>query len=189
MKYFTIDCYNAWYPGMDGRPLHEACAHYLSHLHEMEGVLPAHVLELARLNGTDDGLVVRVQHDHTERVLTLVLRCGDNLMGYYNLVLTYEEASLSAADEWTLAQVARTTKSDCIHVSDLWLHELDCTKNGEIEHRLLFHPGVWFAIRCRALRWERFNRPDRQLPRLKDRFPGGPLSPPDPVGGEGAEQQ
>jgi hypothetical protein len=91
-------------------------------------------------------------------------------MGYYDLVLEYEEADISAQDEQTLAHIARTTQDEVRHESDLCFHEIDVTAAGSIEHRLLFHPGVWFAIRCRALRWDKVARPDQKLPRLKGRF-------------------
>lgn len=76
---------------------------------------------------------------------------------------------------------ACTTKDDSRHECDLYFHEIDNTEEGRIEHRLLFHYGVWFAIRCRALHWEWIDRPNRDLPRVKDRFPGGPSTVPSQV--------
>jgi len=51
--------------------------------------------------------------------------------------------------------------------------EVDIVENGLIEHRFLFHPGHWFAVQCPSLEWERIERPDRTLPPMPDRFPGG----------------
>lgn len=91
MKFFTIDCYNSWYSEYeDSRRLKVAFQQYQHHLEAMQGVLPAEVLALAELRGTDDGLVVEVKHDREGRVLTLILRCGDLQMGYYDLRLHYE---------------------------------------------------------------------------------------------------
>ena len=175
MKFFTGDVYNSWYSAYeDDSTLKAAFQHYYQYLEGLEGILPAHVLMLAQLPGVDDGLVVEVKHDRNQNVLVLTLRCGDLQMGYYDLVLQYEEADISSQDEQTLVRIARTTKNNRRHESDLYFHEVDKTEDGRIEHRLLFHPGVWFAIRCRVLYWDKVDRPDQKLPRLKERFPGGP---------------
>jgi hypothetical protein len=69
---------------------------HAAHLQEMQGLLSPHVLELADLRGVDDGLIVEVRLEIVEvdlkreaRLLTLILRCGYNQMGYYDLVLRY----------------------------------------------------------------------------------------------------
>lgn len=178
MKFFTLDIYHKGYLGTGEDPLVTAGRRYAQHREQMKGILPAEVLALAELPGVDDGLVIEVVHDREQRVLTLTMRCGDLQIGYYDLVLTYEDASITADHEWNLAQIARTTETDRVHRSDVAYHEVDRTEDGQVEHRILFHPGIWFATRCRALRWEQIPRPNRKLPRRKDRFPGGPTSPP-----------
>ncbi len=125
---------------------------------------------VTHLVGVDDGLVAQVRHNRINHVLTLVLRCGHLQMGYYDLVLTYEEVILLPQDEQMLAHVARTTRDDGRHKFDLANHELDRAENGSIEHRLLFHPNVWFTIRCGALHWQTVSRSDRRLPPLSDRI-------------------
>ena len=175
MKYFTLDWYHRdRYNDGDEEYGRTAFERYKRHLEEMQSVLPAEALELARLRGVDDGLVVEVQHNRSEHVLTLTLRCGDNQMGYYDLIVGYEGATISPQDEQMLARVARTTKSERYHESDAAFHELDRLEDGHIEHRFLFHPGCEFAIKCKALHWEKVSRPNRMLPRALDRFPGGP---------------
>jgi hypothetical protein len=171
MRFLTLEVYKSG----DTRA---AFARYTQYLEGLRGVLPDHVLELARLPGVDDGLVVEVHHAVSAQVLLLVLRCGDLQMGYYDLVLTYEDATISPGDEWTLAKIARTTKGAWHHSFDLYYHEVDSAGEDRIEHRMFFHPGVWFGIRCRELRWTKRPRPDRELPSLADRFPGGPPGPP-----------
>jgi hypothetical protein len=173
LRYFTLDAYNAWYDEFDDGPLNAARARYTRHLQNLAGTLPTSVLELARLRDVDDALVARVDHDRIQGILTLVLRSCGTWMGCWDLVLKYEGAAISPADERTLAQIARTTRTNRRFESDLFDHEVDAVEE-EIEHRLVFHPWVWFAIRCRALRWEQIPRPNRHLPRLRDRFPGGP---------------
>lgn len=154
----------------------QACAR---HLDEMRGVLPDHVLELATLQGVDDGLIVEVRHDKIERVLHLTLRCGDLQMGYYDLILTYKDADISPKHEKLLAKFARTTIDPGHYDAEICRFEVDLTEDGRIEHRIEFYvegPDDWIAIRCRSLYWEKVSRPNRELPVLLDRFPGGPIS-------------
>jgi hypothetical protein len=178
MKFFTLDWYHTPIDEADAVHFRRAYDSYAAHLELMRGVLPDSVLALARLSGMDDGLVVSVRHERAVRRLRLTLRCGDLQVGYYDLILDYEEASLSPPDEWTLARVARSTRSDARYDYDLAYHEIDRSEDGQIEHRLLFHPGIWLAIRCVRMRWEKVPRSDRRLPRSRDRFPGGPTAPP-----------
>lgn len=171
MKYFTL----AWY-----RQQHETEEDYRSilddytrHLEAIRGVLSDDLLALANLTGVEDGLIIEARHDREQRRFTLTLRCGDLRMGYYDLVLTYKEAEITQPDEWILARIARRTTDFGDEIAS---HELDVTPDGRIEHRLLFHPGRWFAIRCRTLQWEKVNQSNRELPFLPDRFPGGPVT-------------
>ena len=76
--------------------------------------------------------------------------------------------------------MARTTQDHQRYASDLAYHEVDKAEGGGREHHFLFHPGVCFTIGCSALHWERVSRPDRLLPQLPDRFPGGPSIIPQP---------
>ena len=128
-------------PSWDDSPAAWAAFHqaYSRHLEQMRGVLPDHVLELTQLQGVDDGLIVEVRHDQAERVLHLTLRCGPNQMGYYDLILTYEDAEITPEDERLLARLARSTRDRSDHDADLHRHEVDATADGRIEHRLEFH--------------------------------------------------
>ena len=175
MKYFTLD----WYQAVDDNFDRDQAAYqqYTRHLEEMQGVLPADVLALARLKGVEDALVVKVRHDRARRVLSLALRAGYIGIGYYDLILTYQGAEITPEDEQMLALVARTTLHAWRHESDLVRHELDVTEDGRIEHSLLFHYGRAFTIRCERLVWVRLPRRDRNFPRRFDRFSGGPVTP------------
>ena len=174
LKYFTLD----WYHAVDDNFDRDRSAYqrYARHLDEMQGVLPADVLALAHLPGVDDALVVKVRHDRARRVLSLTLRAGDAVIGYYDLIFTYEGAEITPEDEQMLALVARTTRDSRRHESDLAFHELDVTEDGRIEHSLLLHPGRAFTIRCDTLVWVRLPRRSRDFPRRFDRFPGGPVT-------------
>lgn len=171
MKFLTVDVYNSWYNTyQDDSALKSAFQQYHQYLKSIEDILPVPILMLAQLRGVDDGLVCKVTHDRIQQVLTITLRCGHLQMGYYDLILRYEEADISSEDEQTLIQIARTTKDESKHKFDLYFHEVDITQDGRIEHRLLFHPGTWLAIRCRVLNWKKVDRPDQKLPRLRERF-------------------
>lgn len=174
MKYFTLD----WYHAADDDFDRDKAAHdqYARHLEEMQGVLPADTLALARLLGVEDALVVKARHDRARQILSLTLRAGYIGIGYYDLILTYQGAEITPEDEQTLALVARTTLHAWRHESDLVRHELDVTEDGRIEHSMLFHPGRAFTIRCHNLIWVRLPRPNRDFPRRFDRFPGGPVT-------------
>ena len=144
------------------------------HLEGLRDALPARVLELARLPGIDDGLIVETVHDRAERVLRLTLLCGDLQMGYYDLKLIYEDADITPEHAQRLARLAHDTPSE--HGPEVSRHEVDVTKNGQIEHRIEFHdkePDSWFAIRCSALTWETARRPDRGILTPFARFSGG----------------
>ncbi len=171
MKYFTLAWFNR--RAKKHRDYVVVFDKYTRHLESLQGVLPNDLLALARLPGVDDGLIIEARHDREQRRFTLTLRCGDLQVGYYDLVLNYDEAEISQPDEWILARIARMTTD---YGDDIAYHELDVTPDGKIEHRFLFHPGHWFAIRCRTLNWEKINQPDRELPTLPDRFPGGPVT-------------
>ena len=178
MKYFILNWYHKCHNYADDAPTPDRTVwpRYRQHLEAMQGILPADVLALARLPGVDDALIVKVRHDRARRVLAMTLRAGDGVMGYYDLVLRYRGADILPADEQTLAQLARTTKDESYHASDLAFHELDQDEEGNLVHRLLFHPGLWFAVRCESLSWVRLPQRNRRLPRLSSRFPGGPVT-------------
>lgn len=165
-------------------PFGEVYSEYRRYLEGLRGALPDRVLELAEPSGMEDGLIVRVHHDRERHVLRLVLRCGHLQMGYYNLVLTYDGAEISPEHDLALATMARSSFSRTRFGCDLAYHELDVAEGGMIEHRLIFnakewyHPSsggwIWFAVRCRELRWRRAPKRSRRLPPFADRYPGGP---------------
>ncbi|MCX6382712.1 MAG: hypothetical protein NT023_25075 [Armatimonadetes bacterium] len=149
-----------------------------NHLNGLRAVLPPRVIAIGEEYGTEDGLIIKVSRSRSGKDLTLALRCGNIPDGYFDWVLTYKDAEITTDDERTLARLARSTmlaQSD--HDADLARHELDITENGGVEHRLEFyvfmHGNVEFAVRCSDILWEKIAQPDRKLPRLKERFPGG----------------
>lgn len=175
MKFLTLEASRAEDDDEpDGGIYLRALKAYLNYLEELAPLLPPHLLQLAQLPGVDDGLVVEAHHLRSQSRLLLILRCGFIDIGYYDLVLAYEGAEISPEHEWVLAQIARGGEDKY----DLCAHEVDIEDDGRVAHRILYHPGIWFGIRCRELHWETVDRPDRSLPPLPDRFPGGPAAPP-----------
>ena len=152
----------------------------------MQPPLDYHLLELARLEGTDDGLVVRVKHNRQKRVLKVILRCGDSRMGYYGLELTYLQAEILPDDNATLARIARSTIEANCHGCDLACHEVDSVDDGRIEHRFIFHTSPWvrtgderfwlFTVKCQELQWHKLPRKSQALTPMADRYHGGPGS-------------
>lgn len=170
MKFFTMD-YDELNRDSKENGVPSPFERYTRHLESLKDVLSAEVLALAQIQGIDDGLIVRVKHNRAKALLTLVLRCGNFQMGYYDLILTYIGAKLLPRDERVLAHAARTTRDYSRLIFDIEYHELDWIESG-IEHRLLFHEHIWFTIRCRALHWKTISRPNQKLPHSWNRFPG-----------------
>lgn len=183
-----------WDFDSDFQAQREAEAEYKEYLQTLNGKISPHLLELADLRGVDDGLIVEVHFIRSLSELVFVLRCGDSIMGYYDLVLRYRGATLTPEHERTLVRLARaearykvrspfTGRMRCgqrkslnylQYEPDLYRYELVFHEDsGEWEHGFLFHPGVSFSVRCQSLEWERIERPNRDLPALSDRFPGG----------------
>ncbi len=169
MKFFTSAWLRSAKHDRDYKPVFES---YSKHLETLKGILPDAALALATLPGLDDGIIVEASHDREQARLVLILRCGDLQVGYFDLVLTYDDAEISPIDERILARLSRSSDGDWR--PDIAYHELNITTTGRIEHSLIFHPGRSFSIRCCKLEWEKIHRPNQVLPPLLDRFPGGP---------------
>ncbi len=197
MRFYTPAVYDATYDytsdngGDNFAAVRVADAAYTSHI---KSTLPPHLLELALLKGVDNGLIVEAHLVRAVDDLTFVLRCGDLIMGYYDLVPRYKGVVLTPEHERTLSRLARTksrigwrgctgrgerirrkTLNYVHHSPDMFWQEVDIVESGLIEHRFLFHPGHWFTVGCASLEWERIERPNRELPPMPDRFPGGAI--------------
>lgn len=202
MKFYTLERYDAWYTydeEGDIVPLQDADREYTGRIESLRGVLSPDLIELATLEHVDDALIVEAHYSNALKRLTLVLRCGDLQVGYFDLVLTYKDAFLREGDLTTIARLARARSrfnslapstgqmrrlqrksiNYLRYTPDLYRYELDVTEDGLIEHRFLFHPRYWFAIRCKSLEWEKIDNNDRDFPDPPNRFTGVPeLYPP-----------
>ena len=175
MKFFTLEAYN--YDDDDQASVEAWCQSYDSyegHLARIKGILPDSLLEISGQDVFDDGLITRVRYYREKQRLELLMRCGNLQIDYYDMVLAYEGARISAEHDRVLATIARTTtwgkgwKFDCHNT------ELDVGPDGEIIHRFLFNPGVCFEIACQSLTWKRVPKPGRRFAYATDRYPGGP---------------
>lgn len=164
MKFFQPDILDK--ENLNDREIRAIFERYTRHLKTMQGVLPDHVLTLAKQDGVDDGLIVSVKHDLKKADFVLTMRCGNLQIGYYDLILHYQSAETSLPDMRTILHLARVSRN---RWEDLAYHELDIKPEGCIEHRFLFHgcsnavPFHEFSIRCRSLRWEKMPRADRNF--------------------------
>lgn len=176
MKYFTRELYDGLYRTrtVTDQNLTQARHEYEQHLKSPVGQMPDDVLELARLPGTDDGLVVEVRLEVQAQHLSLTLRCGNLQLGYYDLFLPYEQAEITPRDLQELAGIVRATKTCWEYTNDLYIDEIDLSDDGRIEHQLCFHTRygdpIYITVRCGILYWQQISRPDRTLPELQDRF-------------------
>lgn len=173
MRFFTLDAYNNDMFDFDAAKV--VLDRYSRHLQEMEGVLPDELLALARLDGVDDGLIVSVRRNRRRKTLDLTMRCGNLIIGYYDLEITYSGASLLPDHYRTMNYIVRNQTLEAmgryLTAGDLAYHEVDRADNGRCEHRLLFHPGRWFAIQFAAIRWRQIPRPNRRIRHRCDRYP------------------
>lgn len=187
MKFFTLENYFAVYEDTDEEafPRRKAAYEsYLAHIEVLKSQHPSQVWDIASPFLVDDALLARVSLDRPKQTLEIVLRCGNLQDEYFDLVVRYENVEISPDSELALATVARATKtSRLFYAHDCYMHELGLTDDGRYEHNLLFHPGLAVTITSCSLSWDRIPRPGRTLPRSKDRFPGGPPTPPPSMDG------
>lgn len=185
LRFFTLENYRA--DGDDDVELALMRSAYrasTAHLQELRRRHPSDVWEIADPFFVDDALLVEVRYDRKADRMEIVLRCGNLFSEYFDLLLKYDCVEISQQSEYALATVARATRT-CTRYwdHDCYVHELDLLDDGRFVHHCLFHPGLAITIICSALTWERIPRPDRTLPRRKNRFPGGPMTPPPSLDG------
>lgn len=146
----------------------------------------AELFKIADPSEVDDALVARVVYRPAKRRLDMTLRCGSTPDGYYDLELHYEGVEIAEHELQELARAARGAGPGIgrRYWHDASCHEFGLLPDGRIEHGFLFHgsmewiatnqwkriPSAMFHIRCDSLAWERVRRPDRNLPRVRDRF-------------------
>lgn len=157
------------------------------HVEQMREILPESLIRFMDQDLVDDGLIVQVDHNREAQKLVLKMRCGNLQVGYYDLVITYKQAIITPDHDITLASIARSQEYNVeVHREDgtsyfaksnwydVFAHELDITSEGYYEHRILFNPGVWFAITCKNLTWKQIPRKGSRFVHLSERYPNAP---------------
>lgn len=151
---------------------------YSNHIDSLQ-TLPQELKAIAHPFYVDDALFVQAVYEPKSARLKLVLRCGNIPDGYFDLILQYEGVEIDQRDLAELERAAREAGTDVGYVHDAYCHEFDMLSDGRIEHGFIFHgswdadtfvPPALFTIRCNSLTYQRVERPDRRLPRVKDRF-------------------
>ena len=171
MKFVTKRVYNTW----KFETWTEAFDANRRHIEGLKGVLPDSIIELAEPYLLDDGLVLKVVYDRAKKTLTLVLRCGNLQIDYYDIIITYVGAKITPKHDQTLANIARSTNEFQGYGHDIHFHEITVAKDRRITHRFLFNPGVQFAISCKSLTWRKIPRKGRNFAKVEDRYVGGPI--------------
>jgi len=125
----------------------------------------------------DDALFVRADYWPDKEKLELILSGGNSRDGYFDLILNYGGVEITLHDLAELARAARGARTSVHHWHEAYCHEFNLLPDGRIEHGFIFQGrrfnqslDVLSTIRCQTLTWERIERPDRTLPRFKDRF-------------------
>jgi len=175
LKYF-LEVYQAWrWDETDEeaaeslKRLETACQAYEQRISFIADRLPPEVVAIADASHVDDAVVATLLFDRRSSNIQLVLRCGNIPDGYFDLVLSYEQAEMEPAHEHTLRRIAMETVGGMQTFHECYCHEIDFLPDARIEHRLIFHDADWFAIRCQGLSVQRQERPNRDIPPLSER--------------------
>jgi hypothetical protein len=179
LKYFTLEWYHEREPDLDA-PHEEVVAYFerakdyynrsAQALHDSLGQARPDLLPISSPYYVDDALLVSAELDSAAATLDLVLRCGNFPAGYFDLSLHYEGAEMTPEHEQVLAEISEGPQGDRIYSFDADVHEIEVIDDGRVEHRFMFHPGVWFGVRAEQVTWQRVERPDRSLPVVEPRF-------------------
>jgi hypothetical protein len=146
MKFFT----RAWCTGQ----LAEATADarlkvYWKHVDTLAARLPATVYALGRGVNIHDGRFRAVQVVRPKRRIEMVLRCGDNQVGYFDLTLGYDSVDFVRTDTRALSRIVEDPECEILY------DEIDVTGRGDAQrcvHRVICWPGYReFVVVFRAL--------------------------------------
>ncbi len=164
LKFLTPEVYDAAYREDDWTTMERAADRYRQHLQTIVHRLPRDVRAVSDAYHVDDALISRLLWKSLADPLTLILRCGDLQIGYFDLSFEYGDPEIETAHLAVLAHVVRHHRgSRRFWGMDLFCQEFDVLPDGKFEHRLLFHPGIWCAVRCSDVRVVRTDKPNRQL--------------------------
>lgn len=136
----------------------------------MSNNLPNNLTSLLELKGIHDGIIVQVIFECDHQLIKLTLRCGDNVVRYFDLVVTYNDAEISPANKALLKHIAAITHSD--RYPEVCNHKIESI-DGYIIHEIEFFVNNSYrscTIKCRSLDWYNINQPNRDIVERSDRF-------------------
>ena len=144
---------------------------YREHVARLSPHLPPDVQALTQTN-LHDGLIRRLVLDRKAATLLMELRCGDLCVGYFDLDLLYQQATLTPADVEALSVLALNRARG----SEFLYDEVDMEENGFFCHRILAiessreSPLHEVAIIFKGLTLTRTPRENRKFGWRKRRF-------------------
>lgn len=173
MRFFTPQACNR-FSQMDSTDLFVGkCRDYSAHLLSLADRLPERILELAQPRGLENGLLFAYQHDHEAKTLEMRLRCGDLIMGYFDLCLCYSGVSLAERELAAIAHIVETTKTSADFKHDFMYQEFDLDEEGRVVHSMIFHGkgSIWpsrlgwvvLSFTCDDIQWDEFPQPSREI--------------------------
>ena len=175
MKYFDekyLSLVNEDLPEFEA--MHTVSKAYEDYIESLRSKFGDQFVEFAQAYYVDDGLLVRAVMDREQGLFLLTLRCGNLVIGYFDLLLEYHGFVLSNDSFKRLERIARMN-IPYRWTFDIWLQEFELLEEGRIAHRIAFHDYDYnyqlleLTIQCAELKLFRKEMPDRKMPN-RNRF-------------------
>lgn len=131
---------------------------YRAHLANIGHLLPSNLLFVAAHLSLHDGLFKGVAHHQAARQLDIRLRCGDLPSGYFDLELSYHEATILTEPTVGLNGLVNNAEYEILY------DEVDVADGGVYEHRMLLWPDGEVALRFSSFMYEQIAVADRDAP-------------------------
>lgn len=159
MNFFT----RAWCDGKDDES-EDRGQMYNDHLAKIKSQFSPSLHSLAFEFPLHDGLIRQVIVSKNLRALQLLLRCGDNQMGYFDLDLSYSEVDFEHFEFSELAAITNRTETEILY------DEIDLHSRNSFEHRFIFWPTGEAAVVFRGVTFEMKSVPNRNFIAPSKRF-------------------
>jgi hypothetical protein len=154
LRYFT----RAWCRGeCTDEEFDEAVAAYGRRLDEITIRLLPDLRALSRIS-LNDAWFKSVIIDRTTHRLVLRLRCGDIQIGYFDLLLHYDEATIRDGTLHGVENLPNVSGTEVLY------DEVDELGPGRFEHRMILWPQGELAIQFAAFTLARVAVPSRESP-------------------------
>lgn len=129
---------------------------YQQRIDSLMDALPKDIAELTRIN-LHDGLIRRVTVDNEAHLLSLVLRCGDLQVGYFDVDLHYSGITLTTQQLQVLSRRAHDRHTEIL------ADEIDMAADGRFVHRLIFWPYDELEITFAGLTIQKRDQAGREV--------------------------